>query len=324
MQPIELSRYRHGKANPFAPPDRRYRLARTCLAEGIKPSFCHDDKKTWDLFRYLRKREAAFEPDQRARLLITHPALSAAFQLHHGKLRNLRPLIEAYVLAGADDDSIAEKMAIPMDAVGWFRMAFYDVEHLRASPLFVVHQLIGITDENGQSVLDTHRLWKLIGYQLRPGALDKLFHDTKGDAEAFKAGGLGAWFSRHAQTALQSKQLTAINNLNIDRPKVVETLLKLLLEQQRSVRALEAASPNPLESHVRAMLNELPWCHGTAAKEVYKDTELGRFDECAAELRDDEIQFVAAGEAGPNFEEIQCLNIDPSRAKSKPEQSGSK
>lgn len=324
MQPIELSRYRHSKANPFAPPDRRYRLARTCLAEGIKPSFCHDDKETWDLLRYLRKREAASEPDQRIRLQITHPDLSAAFQLHHGKLRNLRPLSEAYILAGADDDSIAEKMAIPKDAIGWFRVAFYDVEHLRDSPLFIVHKLIGITDEDGQSVLDTHRLWKLIGYQLGPGALDKLFHDTKGDEEAFKAGGLGAWFSRHAQTALQSKLRMAIDNMNANDPKFAGLLLKWLLEDRRDQAQKEATSLNALEHHINAMLAELPWCHGTAAREAFQDTELGPFDECAAELRDDELQLVAAGEAGPKFEEIQCLNIGPPRPKGKPGKSPGK
>ena len=69
MQPIELSRYRYSRRNPFAPPDRRFRLAKICLASGLIPSFRHDDKPTWILWRFLENREAACNPAQRVRLL---------------------------------------------------------------------------------------------------------------------------------------------------------------------------------------------------------------------------------------------------------------
>jgi hypothetical protein len=212
---------------------------------------------------------------------------------------------------GADDDSIAQKMAIPKEAVRWFRLAFYDVERMRGSPLRITHDLIGITDEEGQSVLDMHRLWKLIGYKLGPGALDQLFHDVKGDTEAFKTGGLAAWLSRYAQSALRGKQLVAMNNLNADDPKQVATLLKLLLQEQRSQRQSEATSLNALEQHVSAMLAELPWTCGTAAKEVYRGTEIGTYDGLAAELRDDEVTLVAAGEQVRGLDEVKILEISP-------------
>jgi hypothetical protein len=242
QQPIELSRYRYSAANPFAPPDRRFRLARSYRAQGLTPSFRRDDPLTWKLWRFLKRLDDAYEPDQRAQLLVKHRDLSIAFQLHHGDMQRLRPPIEAYILADADDGSIAKRLAVPMDAIRWFRLAFYDIKHLRQAPLRVILDLIGIADEDGESRLDPHRVWKLIGYTLKSGALDLLFRDAKSDMEAFKVGGLAAWFARQAQLAIENKKVIAMSNLNADDPKHVAALLNLVLQQQRNPRQSETES----------------------------------------------------------------------------------
>ena len=308
MLPIELARYYCSKMNPFAPPDRRFKIAKTCHVRGVNPSYCRDDQPTWDIWKFLKRCEAAYEPQQRARLLMAHPGLSAAFQLHHGKMRQLRPVIEAYIVAGESDASIAKRLAVPTDAIGWFRLAFYDIEHLRDAPLRIVHQLIGIGDENGQSALDLHRLWKLIGYKLKSQGLDELFFNARDDGETFKAGGLAAWLPWQAVAVLASKQLIAMSNLNADDPKHVATLLKLLLQQQRSQSESEAASLNALDQHINGMLSEIPWTSGALAKEAYKDTAVGAWDERAAELRDEELQLLAAGEEVPGLDELKDLD----------------
>jgi hypothetical protein len=257
----------------------------------------------------MKNREAACEPGQRARLLMAHHDLSVAFELHHEKMRHLRPVIEAYVLAGADDGSIAKRLAVPAGAIRWFRLAFYDVAHLLQAPSRVVHDLIGIADEEGLNSLDDHRVWKLIGYRLKSGALDELFHNANGDMEAFKDGGLAAWFSYQTQSALKAKQFTAMSNLSTHNAKHVEILLKLWLQEQRSQSRSEASSLGSLEPYINAMLNEIPWTHGALAEETYRDTEVGKHDKLAAELRDEELQLLAAGETVPGLEEIEGLEI---------------
>ena len=250
MEPIELARYRYSRMNPFALPDRRYRISRACQAYGLRPSFCRDDKPTWQLWRFLKQREAAIEPDQYAGLLMAHPGLSVAFQLHHGKRRDLKPLIEAYILGSADDESLAKRLAVPPEAIYWFRLAFFDIEHLRKAPLHVIHHLIGITDQDGHGVLDLHSVWRLLGYKCKAGA-GCTIPRRPGRQGRNEGGGLAAWFSRQTQSALNTTQFLAVSKLNTNDPKVVGTLLKLLAQQQRGQRQTEPEL-NSLERHINA------------------------------------------------------------------------
>lgn len=309
MPPIELARYRYSKNHPFAPPDRRFRIAKVCRDQGVNPSFRRDDKATWRLWRFLKNRAATFEPDQRARFLMDNQDLSIAFQLHHGARRSLRPAIEAYLVAGADDASIAEKLAVPTAAIRWFRLAFYDIEHLRNAPLRIVQQLIGITAEDGHCALDTPAIWKLIGYKLKSAGLDALFFASRDDGEAFQVGGLAAWLSRQTQAVLAVKRFAATNGLNTDDPKHVEVLLKLLSREPRRQPESEEARTTVLERHISAMLTEIPWTSGALAEEVYKDTAVGAWDERSVELPDEELLLLAAGEEVPGLDEVENLDV---------------
>src|ERR1043166_4919400 len=153
MRSMERSRYSNSPQNPFAPPDRRYRLARSYVRNGTRSSF-HDDGATREITRYLRRRDEAGDDNARAQLRREYHDLSIACGLHHGRERNLRPLLEAYILAEAKDDAIAVRVGVAPEAIRWFRLAFYDVAHLLASPVYVQHRLIGITDEDGNFQLD--------------------------------------------------------------------------------------------------------------------------------------------------------------------------
>ncbi|MEI8376444.1 MAG: hypothetical protein WCJ35_26810 [Planctomycetota bacterium] len=307
MQPIEIPMSCYPSLNPFAPPDRRYRIARTCLDAGRKLSLARYDKFVFAIWRFMKNREAALTSDEHDRLIRNQRDLFIAFRLRRGRMR---PLAEAYILGGAEDACLASKLALPTESIRWFRLAFYDIEHLRPSPLHVIHDLIGVVDAEGRSMLDMHRLWKLIAYQLGPAALDRFFHDVQADEAAFKAGGLVAWFSRHTQLALQAKQLIALSNQGFDDEKHLGALLGLARESQHRQDERDRVSPNAIEQHINAMMLELPWTHGTAAREVYKDTEIGKYDDAAAELRDEELLLLAAGETVPGLEYIKDLSMN--------------
>jgi hypothetical protein len=214
---------------------------------------------------------------------------------------------------------------VSVDAIRWFRLAFYDIECLRQAPARVMHELIGITDEDGQSALDPHRLLKLIGYRLGLGAVDQVFQNPMADKQAFNEGGLVSWLSQQVQITLKSKQLAVATNLDASDPKHAPVLLKLLSQEQRSQRQSETTPLNIWEQHVNAMLSEFPWCHGNVAKEVYKGTKIGEFDKHAAELRDEELLLVAAGETVPELEKIKDLklpSLEDRQAKDNPEKGG--
>ena len=73
--------------------------------------------------------------------------------------------------------------------------------------------------------------------------------------------------------------------MNAHDPKLAESLLKLLSQEQRGQRRSEETPLNVYERLTAAMILEIPWCHGDLAKEIYKGTNVGKYDECSAELR---------------------------------------
>jgi hypothetical protein len=296
-----MDHYDFSGNNPFAPPNRRYCLSKQCLERGQQPSF-DEDKDTWDVFRYLRKRQTADEPSQRTQLRRDYHDFSTAFAIRFGKARKLRPVVEAYILGDADDGAIAKRLAVPRGTVYWYRRTFYDVEHLRQAPLHVIHQLIGIHDEEGQSVLAPHRLWKLIGFAQKAAALDQLFH--VGDSPiALGEGGAAAWISRQMEFAVRLKQWIAVQGLKPDDPKHAETLLKLWGQERHSQRDSEDNSLNPYEQCAKSFLDGLTWTFGVSGEEAFKDTPIGKYDMSAAELRADELLSMATGQEVPGLEE---------------------
>jgi hypothetical protein len=53
----------------------------------------------------------------------------------------------------------------------------------------------------------------------------------------------------------------------------------------------------------------MPWCCGEEGEKLYQGTEIGRYDKMAAELRDEELQLLAAGDKPPHLDEIEGLQI---------------
>jgi hypothetical protein len=305
---INLDKYRLG-ANPFAPADRRFRLATKCIKHGLRPSF-HDDRPTWVLFQFMRKYRAARDLAQRARLRREYCGLSIAFDLHHGKGQELCPVIESYILAGTSDEEIARRLAVPTDAICWFRTIFYDIEHLRSSRLRML-KFIGAIDGDGESALDVHRLWKLAGYTMKCEGLDHLFQSNGNDSR-LHGEGIEAWMSRQIRSTLRLKQFIAAHRLSADAPKHLERLIQLWVEEQNRLREAGEVSLNQYEQHAKAFIEQIPWAFGAEAEESFKDTEIGKHDAGAAELRADELLLMAAGGKVPGLDE-QLSEFPPPR-----------
>jgi hypothetical protein len=68
-----------------------------------------------------------------------------------------------------------------------------------------------------------------------------------------------------------------------------------IIETAKSV-GKQDAKRTTIETHINAMLSEFPWVHGDMAREVFKNTMLGMYDEGAVELRSEEMYIAAAGD----------------------------
>ena len=63
------------------------------------------------------------------------------------------------------------------------------------------------------------------------------------------------------------------------------------------------------ESHVQAMLTELPWTVGKQAKQLYADSAIGAYEDTAAELNAEELILMGAGEIPDYLDELPAVSM---------------
>ncbi len=310
MQPIEEVRDRLSTRNPSAPPDRRYQLAKKLLKYGAKPSV-RDDDETWQVYRCLRLRHGALPYADLIRLRGKYRDLFDAMDLHHGRERCLRRLVEAYILGRADDSSIAARVGGSAARIYWFRLMFYDVENFLDAPIRVIHQLIGVVDADGRSTLNEHAVWKLVAYRCGAMALDQLFGIG---AEKHSVEGVAPWLERRAEMMVRIKSLLAAGKLDTNNVKHLEALLKSMLESQRSRQTGEESRSSDIEKHIEALVEEIPWTVGESGENLLKGTKLGEIDASAVEAHDDEVMLLASGKELPGYDELLKMKLPAPRA----------
>lgn len=302
--------YRYSIENPAAPLDRCYRLAKACCENGLRPPF--REASAHVILRYLRQREIAATSTERAELRREYRDLIDAFRLQSGRLSSKRPTVEAYVLAAESDESVGAKVGLRPNVIHWFRVAFFDIEEMRKAPIRIIQDVIGISEGERQSVLDESRLRKLVGYLLKGKALDCLLWATvfppAGTSEE-----VAAWASRQTRLIASLKQLTAAHVLDVRNHGHLHELNNLVANLDRADRDPGRQPLNDIEEHISAYISQIPWSVGSDAEEVFQGTQVGKWDESGVELRDDEVQLLAAGVKVPGLEEVRNLTIPPPR-----------
>jgi hypothetical protein len=314
MPSLACARYYYSQQNPFPPPDWRYQLAKAYVAEGVLPSAHRDDADTWEVFRFLRAKDVFQQPQQQVQnVRLKYPDLACAYDMYRGKQKSVRPMLEAYVLSRKDSLAIATDFRVNQETIEWFKKAFYDVDRYLEHPQRVLTQLIGILDEAGCKTLDETGLFKLTSYLGGHGALDKLLYDVRESSKVLGIEGVGEWLAQQTQIMLQMKQLLAANNLKLGDSKQQLQLLGLMRQGGTDKSQSGDAPQTGLLRHVNAMLTEIPWTSGTESEKVYANTTIGEYDRLAAELRDEELLLVAAGEKPPHLEDLHSLQVPASR-----------
>ncbi len=106
------------------------------------------------------------------------PACLAAYRLHQWDARR-RWELEARLLAGQDDATIAARLAVPGDVVAAYEALFYDVRHRLGGLDWVGAVVFGDRLYDGMIVEDVEGLAKLVGYSLGPRALEAFLDPSR-------------------------------------------------------------------------------------------------------------------------------------------------
>lgn len=155
-------------------------------------------------------------------------------------------------------------------------------------------------------------IWKVLGFLGGPVVLDSLLGrpwvacptDPKTTA---------AFFTEDARSFLQLKTAVAARLVSVAEPRLALELIRNLQRTEANAEAIGTREAVFLK-HIDAMLQEIPWSFGKAAKSTMSP-RVRAFDECAVVLTDADLRRLEAGEEVP---ELKHLKLPLPRKKPKP------
>lgn len=314
MRTIADIRSRLSVSNPLAPVDRVYRLAQALVRLGARPSR-HDEPSIREVWRFLKARAAAANSHQRAQVVRDFPDLTTAFDLRFEKAQRLRWAIEAYLLSELDPAKIAAKFGVSVGVIVWYATVFFNVSHLKASPLRIVLDVVRAVDDRGRITLDAHKVWKLVALHQRSIALDRLLELRSSETTA--PGDVVTWLSSTLALLARTKQMLSLESIGNDLNAIAS--LAKVGPDHAAKKPGDPAQLNSIEQGVKAMLENLPFASGDDAQKQFAGTEIGALDEGATELRADELMRLSAGEEVEGLEEIRNFELPPPRPRIDPQ-----
>jgi hypothetical protein len=144
--------------SPLSPPDWRWRRAAFIVEHGRRLS-ARDDAVVRKAVAYRRALARCRGEAGRRRLANRHPGLHAAVGLTQDG--GARRVVEAALLAGADDVTIAARCAVPAAVVGLFHDLFFDVRSRLGSPSYLARHGLAVPSA-ARSVADELRAHALM------------------------------------------------------------------------------------------------------------------------------------------------------------------
>ena len=160
--------------DPWPEPARRWLRAEHLLAHGRRPLWGRDDPLGWEAWRFRGGLARCRCEADRARLARCYPALAEA----HGLYRSAEPLrraeLEARLLAGEGDATVAAKVGLSAPGVAMYHDVFFDIRPRLGADFYILDVVL-----RGQAWYvpdpDDHGLLlKLFAYQLGGPYVDVL------------------------------------------------------------------------------------------------------------------------------------------------------
>jgi len=299
-----------------------------------------DDKYIKDTRNFFLKFHGKFSEEsedkmrrERDKLEQKMPGLYYAWKIYDGDgglHPNTRFMLEARLLARQAYDRIAFGLRTNVDVIHWYEKVFFNVTPWLDAVDWIGEMVLNSSADHLVQAERAHKLDKSSGndekedgksrFEVPP--VVKAEYDFTCKSMAYYGGehlcdllfrgfipgrpcrsqdDIDEWLNETMQMIVRRRSLQAALKFDVNKYNVMELFQAHLriIEIARGAEA-DGGKQTPIEKHIHAMLAELPWTVGKEARELFEGTAVGQFDEMAAELRDDELQLVAAGEM-PNF-----------------------
>jgi hypothetical protein len=313
--------------DPFLRPE--WRFERTLEMVDVNPPgriLRHDDDYIKMARSYmLRWRKAT--PVMREKIKRENIGLWKAFEIHEKAQTDpeVAFIVQAMTLANFPLEEIADYAMTWPTAIEWYGALFFDAApKLRHEGWVLKHILLpaadrftpAMDDDDGVGftgrfitppVVKPHldMTLKFFSYFGGPILCQFMLAGFKRGVTCHTQDEIGAWLNEQWMVSVQSRSTQAAGVFEINKYNVMELFAThaRIMEVQMTVED-GGERRTLIERHIHAMLTEIPWTVGSEAKAIYAGTDIGRYDEMAAELRDEELLLVAAGDHVPNLEKL--------------------
>jgi hypothetical protein len=311
------------KKSFFCRPDWRWERVMSMM-RWSNPGRCtrHDDEFIRAARKFqLRWQHIESEAD-RERLFWDMPDLYYAHEFHerYSSEPEGALFIEARLLARQSFEHIAEVMKTTPGAIRWYEALFFNVvEHLNARDWITKQVLLPAFDRHYAPAPVSHdgvvmprdstvahpfldASLKLFAYFGGPHLVDFFIHALPVGKPLTSPDDMANWLDATWAAIIRRRSVQAALQFEVNKYNAMELfqIHARIIEFERSEESREQQR-TVTERHIQAMIDEIPWAFGDEGDKVYRDTEVGRFDRMAAELRDDELLQVAAGGQAPDL-----------------------
>jgi hypothetical protein len=318
-------------ANPFLRPYWRHERVMSMLAS-VPPERTkrYDDKYVQGYKKFLFQWNKS--ENNRDRLMHENPGLFFAYLLHDRTHiePELRLMIEARLLAGADYDKIAHEAKTIPETVEWYERLFFNVSpFLTHHDWIVKHVLLPSSDrfvEDSTEEEDDEEFaprpsievvrphldmtLKFFAYFGGPLICDVMISGFRRDKRITSYEEIPDYFNDQFASQIMRRSAQASGQFEINKYNVMElfTTHSRLIEIQRSIEGQDERH-NEFEKHINAMLSELPWTAGLEGAKLFDKSPIGMHDEGAAELNEEELMIYGSGRTPDSVEGVAELTI---------------
>jgi predicted RNA-binding Zn ribbon-like protein len=267
------------------------------------PAFRTHDKHVLAVARFeYAIRDAGDNLLARERLFSKSRAAYYAWQLSQDETagsfgQRMRYVVEARLLAGEDDETIAKRLQTLPETIAWYEKTYFNIRDRMSARDWIVQHIFcrsAVAGIEGQPYDFTPKLFAYFG---GPLALDGILYQLETGNRIGQADQYQDYFDRQVERVLRSRTAVESLRLEVNRYNNMELLNVYcrLREVERQHYEGHGGAKTTLETAVNDMLESLPWSVGGGERrDSYPQDE---YADSAVELRADEERLVATGKA---------------------------
>jgi hypothetical protein len=212
------------------------------------------------------------------------------------------------ILAGASDEFIANRLGADPGVIEAYEALFFNIRARLDQSLYIVNIVLGESVARGVQERQYDLLWKLFAYHGGIHTLDAIMQRAARLEKPTDPDQVPQFFQDFAVNTMKQKAAVATLTVPVNtntQMQLIDSFVKYVEIEKNSKSAAEAHTS--IVTNIGAMLTSLPFKLGTKIDAV--EEKMLPYDDNAAELRNDEMLIVAAGEELDNKEAIQNLKF---------------